>query len=73
MGTPTCKLYDDDVVHAIMTSTAIAVMDWLRENRDADEEDLCDFVEANADGIIADALADLEDEGEESEPDGNSR
>lgn len=60
-----CRLFDDEVVRSIMMSTGVAVMEYFRQHRGVDEDEVCDFVNANAEMIIADTLEDMENEGED--------
>jgi hypothetical protein len=54
-----CRLFDDEVVRNIMVATGMAVLDYLRERKNIDEDELCDFVDANAEMIIADTLEEM--------------
>ena len=62
-----CRLFDDEVVRSIMMSTGVAVLDYLRQGKTPDEDEVCDFVNANAEMIIADALEEMEQDDEEGE------
>jgi hypothetical protein len=70
MPTPACRLYDEEVVHAIMASTGITLLEYLRGHEEAGEDEVCDFIDANAEAIIAEALEGLEQDGDggEDEP-----
>jgi hypothetical protein len=48
MGSKRCRLYDENLVHSIMLSTGLSIVEYLRENAHADSDEICDFVEANA-------------------------
>ncbi|MBD3244148.1 MAG: hypothetical protein GF331_26385 [Chitinivibrionales bacterium] len=61
-----CRLFDDEVVRNIMVATGMAVYDYLRQRKSIDEEELCDFVDANAEVIISDTLEEM---GERDEDD----
>ena len=69
-----CRLFDDEVVRHIMASAGVAVLDYLRQHKNVDEEEVCDFIDANAEMIIADTLDQMEgpggagDGGAEDEP-----
>lgn len=54
-----CRLFDDEVVRNIMVATGMAVYDYLRQRKNIDEEELCDFVDANAEVIITDTLEEM--------------
>jgi hypothetical protein len=56
-----CRLFDDEVMRNIMVSTGVAVMDYLRQRKGVDEDEVCDFVDANADVIITNTLEEMED------------
>ena len=51
-----CRLYDENLVHNIMVSTGLSVIEFLRENRHANTNEICEFVEVNAPHIIEDTI-----------------
>ncbi len=72
MDARNCRLFDDTVVRNIMISTGVAVLDYLRRRKAADEDEVCDFVESNAEMIIADTIEEMEhSEAEPDEPEDN--
>jgi hypothetical protein len=50
------RLYDEHLVRNIMMSTAISVIAYVRENPNADSDEICDFIDANADNIMGDTV-----------------
>ena len=52
-------IYDAPVVHSIMLSTGLSVIEYLRDNPTADSEKINGFVENNFDDIIGSAIRDL--------------
>jgi hypothetical protein len=59
MGSKRCRLYDENLVHNIMLSTGLSVIEYLRENHNADSDEVCDFLETNAEVIINDTIRHL--------------
>ena len=59
MGSMHCRLYDENLVHNIMLSTGLSVVEYMRENNHVDSDEVCDFVEANAEVIINDTIRHL--------------
>jgi len=53
------RLYDENLVHNIMLSAGLSVIEYLRENSHADSDEICDFIEANAEDIIDDTVKHL--------------
>ena len=53
------RLYDEHLVHNIMLSTSLSVIEYLRENPHADYDEICDFIEANTENIISDTVRHL--------------
>ncbi len=64
-----CRLYDENLVHNIMVSTGLSILEYIRENGDLDSDDICEFIEANAPGIIEDTIESLNSEGYSEEDD----
>lgn len=56
MGGMHCRLYDENLVHNIIMSTGIAVIDFLNEHRNADADDVCEYLELHADSIIKETI-----------------
>jgi hypothetical protein len=54
-----CKLYDESLVRNIMISTGLSIIEYLRQFKDADAIDICDFIEQNADNIIQNTIEDM--------------
>lgn len=72
-----CRLYDENLVHNIMISTGMSVLEFLKENKFANTDDICEFVEFNAHSIIEDTIEQLnapeeacEKKGDESSEEG---
>jgi hypothetical protein len=67
-----CKLFDENLVRNIMISTGLSVMEFMRRNKVADLDDICEFVEVNADEIIETTIEDMNNcekvDGETDEP-----
>lgn len=59
MASKRCRLYDENLVHNIMLSTGLSVLEYLRENADANSDEICDFVESNAEIIVNDTISHL--------------
>ncbi|MBN1128502.1 MAG: hypothetical protein JXA71_05920 [Chitinispirillaceae bacterium] len=59
MSSKRCRLYDENLVHNIMLSTGLSVVEFMRDNGNADSDEVCDFVEANAEVIINDTIRHL--------------
>jgi len=59
MGGKHCRLYDENLVHNIMISTGMSVLEYIRENKFANTDDICEFVEFNARTIIEDTIEQL--------------
>jgi hypothetical protein len=59
MGSMHCRLYDENLVHNIIMSAGLAVIDFLNQHQDADADDICEYLEMNADSIIEDTIEQL--------------
>ena len=59
MGSMHCRLYDENLVHNIIISTGMAVVEFLNENRHADTEEVCEYLESQADSIIEETIDQL--------------
>jgi hypothetical protein len=62
-----CRLYDENLVHNIMISTGMSVLEFMKENKYANTDDICEFVEFNARTIIEDTIEQLNTTEEVSE------
>jgi hypothetical protein len=71
MGSKRCRLYDENLVHNIMLSTGLSVVEFMRENNGTDSDEVCDFVEANAETIINDTISHLKNINDYREKDGD--
>ena len=54
-----CRLYDENLVRNIMITTGISIMEFVKEHSEANTEEICEFVEYNADDIIAETIKNL--------------
>ncbi|MBD3421560.1 MAG: hypothetical protein GF398_15685 [Chitinivibrionales bacterium] len=54
-----CKLYDENLVHNIMLSTGMSLYEYMKQNKKADIDDICEFVELNAGSIIENTIEDM--------------
>ena len=54
-----CRLYDENLVHNIMISTGMSVLEYMKENKFANTDDICEFLEFNARSIIEDTIEQL--------------
>ena len=59
MGSMHCRLYDENLVHNIIMSAGLAVADFLSDHRHADADEICEYLEMNADSIIEDTIEQL--------------
>ena len=50
------KLYDENIVHDIIVSTGFILAEYLRKHANPDTDEICGFVEANAEAIINDTI-----------------
>jgi hypothetical protein len=64
MGSMHCRLYDENLVHNIIMSAGIAVVEFLNEHRDADADDVCEYLEMQADSIIEDTIEQMNENDE---------
>ena len=67
MGGKHCRLYDENLVHNIMVSTGLSIMEYLRKNRSADCEEICEFIEINSNSIIEETIEQLNNTDDEIE------
>lgn len=54
-----CRLYDENLVRNIMISTGVSIMEFIKKNKSVETEEICEFVEFNADDIIAETIKNL--------------
>lgn len=59
MGSMHCRLYDENLVHNIILSTGLAIADFMQHHRNADADDICDYLEQNAKSIIDETIEQL--------------
>ena len=59
MGSTHCRLYDENLVHNIIMSAGLAVVDFLNKYRNADADDVCEYLEMHADSIIEETIEQL--------------
>ena len=59
MGSMHCRLYDENLVHNIIMSAGMAVVDFLSEHHNADADDVCEYLEMHANTIIEDTIEQL--------------
>lgn len=57
-----CKLYDENLVRNIMISTGLSIIEYIKQCKVVDTLDVCDFVEQNAQSIIANTIEDMNQE-----------
>lgn len=67
MGSKHCRLYDENLVHNIMLSTGLSIMEFLKKNRSAGYDEVCEFVEINSNTIIEDTIEQLNSNEEDPE------
>lgn len=54
-----CKLYDENIVRNIMISTGVSIMEFVKDHDAANADDVCDFIEDNAEKIISETIKNL--------------
>jgi hypothetical protein len=57
-----CKLYDENLVRNIMISTGLSIIEYIKQFKNVDAVDICDFIEQNADHIIDNTIDDMNHE-----------
>jgi hypothetical protein len=67
-----CRLYDEQLLKSIMVSTGLSVMDFLKVKAPYDEEEVCRYIENNADKIIDRTIDGLDNSGPCAEDDSGS-
>ncbi len=63
-----CRLYDENLVRNIMITTSASIMEFVKNNKLANTEDVCEFVEFNSDDIIAETIKNLNKDETGSKP-----
>ncbi len=63
-----CRLYDENLVRNIMITTSVSIMDFVKNNKLANTEDVCEFVEFTADDIISETINNLNKDETGSKP-----
>ncbi len=63
-----CKLYDENLVHNIMISTGLSIVEYIKQFKSVDAVDICDFIEQNAEHIIDNTIDDMNHELPEGTP-----
>ncbi len=71
MGSMHCRLYDENLVYNIILSTGLAVVDFLNEHRDADADEVCEYLELNADSLIEQTIQRLNNNSQDDDNDEN--
>ena len=71
MGSMHCRLYDENLVHNIIMSAGMAVVEFLNEHQNADADDVCEYLELHANSIIEDTIEQM-NENEEYPEKGNT-
>jgi hypothetical protein len=66
-----CRLYDENLVHNIIVSSGLSVVEYLKEHGEADTDEICEFLEINANTIIEDTIEQLNNSDDCSEGDSN--
>lgn len=61
MGGSHCRLYDENLVRNIMISTGVSIIEYVKENKNINKEDICEFIEFNAYDIISETIKSLSD------------
>ncbi len=62
-----CKLYDENLVRNIMLWTGTSVFEYLSRKRGLSLDDVCEFVDLNADHIIENTIEDMNSHSEAPE------
>jgi hypothetical protein len=57
-----CKLYDENLVRNIMISTGLSIIEYIKQCKVVDTLDVCDYIEQNANTIISNTIADMNQE-----------
>lgn len=62
-----CRLYDENLVRNIMITTSISIMEFVKKNMSVNSEDVCEYIEYNADDIISETIKNLNHDDPEKE------
>jgi archaellum biogenesis ATPase FlaH len=62
-----CRLYDEELVHNIMVSTGLSIVEYIKQFKSVDAIDICEFIENNSDKIIENTIEDMNHEFEEDD------
>ena len=54
-----CKLYDENLVRNIMISTGLSIVEYIKQSKNVDAVDICDYIDRNADRIIEETIDDM--------------
>jgi len=71
MSSKHCRLYDENLVHNIIVSSGLSVYEYLKEHRDANSDEICEFLEVNAGYIIEETIEQINSAEEYPEQDDN--
>lgn len=63
-----CRLYDEELVRNIMVSTGLSVHEFMKQSREIDPDEICEFIDINAQTIIRDTIDEMKDSGEYMDP-----
>ena len=56
MSSASYKLFDEKLVRNIMITTTISVFEFMKEHKDADIKDICEFIDISSDYLIDDTI-----------------
>lgn len=59
MGSKHCRLYDENLVHSIIISTGLSVLEYYKNNGEIDIDEICEYLEINANSIIEETIEQL--------------
>lgn len=59
MGSKHCRLYDENLVHSIIISTGVSVLEYYKNNGEIDIDEVCEYLEMNANSIIEETIEQL--------------
>ncbi len=62
-----CKLFDENLVHNIMISTGLSVLDFIRSNPNIQTEQIFEYIQMNAASIIDETIDHLNRDEDEDE------
>ena len=55
-----CRLYDENIVRNIMISTGVSIMEYVKDHKAANADQVCKFIESNAEHIISETIKNLD-------------